>query len=203
MNDMRKEFSPLIDKLNTIGKQDNLTQLQRDELAAIMLKISASQANWLPQWAWELPSDETVRTIYQAENNGPFINIISWCYGCKGYIHNHNTWGMVSFLQGCEENITWDHNTTDNSKNLSIKHKQICKPGSILNIEYNDIHSVNNITERSNNNGTAISLHVYGANLLHTDRQTFDPHTASASSNKNSEFKNAEFYLLNKEQHAS
>jgi predicted metal-dependent enzyme (double-stranded beta helix superfamily) len=197
---VHKEFADIIGILNTIGRTDYISAQQRNALAACMIELNASKSAWLPDWAWTTPQQETVRTIFKAPGNGPFINIISWQHGYKGYVHNHNTWGLVTCLQGVEENLSWGK---DSQNKLYIKEKKICTPGDVLHIDYNDIHSVSNISKKSDNQGIAISLHIYGADLQFTDRLSFDRQTSEARPNANTEFKNAEMYLINKDEYAS
>ena len=201
MQKMKQAFTPLICALKKTGKTNHLNKEEQKEIEKILLKLSKDKAQWLPQLAWQTPQQETVRTLYLGQDNGPIISLISWRPGIKGYIHNHNTWGMVACLYGQEENLSWtyEHCKKNNSKILKLKNKKIIQPGTIFNINHDDIHSVNNCTDPNLDNGIAISLHIYGANLEYTDRLTFDPNTHTTCANKNTEFKNAELLLLDQE----
>ena len=201
MDDIRKAFTPLINALNKIGKKDSLQSDEKKQLEQMLLQLSKDKESWLPDWAWETPREETVRTLYTAPNNGPIIHLITWQKNYQGCIHNHNTWGMVTCLHGRESSLAWTYDLCPIKKTniVNLKSETECTPGGILHIDYDDIHSVNNHTDPSENNGTAISLHIYGANLEHTQRLKFDQNDHTSFANENTEFKNAELRLLNED----
>lgn len=192
---LQQHLSPLKEELKKIGKTKNLTNEQRSNLQTIMLELCDNKDSWLPDWALICEQPETVHTLYVADDHGPMINIITWQAGVSGLAHDHNTWGMVACLYGQEANTAWKCSSRCDENNICRLEKTTsttCTAGDILHIEYDDIHSIENITPIADNNGTAVSLHIYGHDLRQTNRKLYCLETGKISLNNNTEFELSE-----------
>jgi 3-mercaptopropionate dioxygenase len=91
------------------------------------------------------------------EPDGSFtIVALVWRPGQRTRIHDHISWCVFGVIQGVEHEELFDRNLTRLGTNDN-------NPGDVSGFAPpGDIHRVRNVGD-----GTAISLHIYGANLAH------------------------------------
>jgi predicted metal-dependent enzyme (double-stranded beta helix superfamily) len=92
-----------------------------------------------------------------------------WMPGQKTPIHDHTVWGLVGVMRGeelCEE-------YSPQARPLG---RHPVKPGDIDRVSprIGDVHVVSNAGAQ-----TAVSIHVYGANIGAVRRHVFDPQTGA------------------------
>jgi predicted metal-dependent enzyme (double-stranded beta helix superfamily) len=100
-----------------------------------------------------------------------------WTQGQSTPIHNHKSWGAVGQLRGTEQSTPY---RLDGSGLLKAGQPLLNKAGDVISfsaINNNDIHKVTNTSPE-----TAISIHVYGANIGVVDRDVFDEETSQPRS---------------------
>jgi len=93
-----------------------------------------------------------------------------WMPGHRTPVHDHTVWGLVGVMRGeelCEEYST----------SLEKTGAHAVKPGAVDRVSprIGDIHVVSNPGTQ-----TAISIHVYGANIGAVRRHVFDPASGAA-----------------------
>lgn len=151
---------------SNLSANENLKRLMQD---------FCQQQPPIPKTLFDCPPDQEIaHVLHQAKNNGLMISLIRWGHEVKEVVHNHLTWAVVGVLAGTEQHTAWhrlDNQQQPGHAHLK-KHKTfLLQPGDVITMKKHDIHSVCNQTQ---NNGTAISLHVYGQDLRTTGRSKFD-----------------------------
>jgi predicted metal-dependent enzyme (double-stranded beta helix superfamily) len=131
-----------------------------------LLRDLVSHDDWLPE-EFAAPSPESYRQYLLYCDPLERFSVVSfvWMPGHRTPIHDHTVWGMVGVMRGvelCEEFST------------SIKqvNSHESKPGDVDRVSprIGDIHVVSNP-----GSATAVSIHVYGANIGAVRRHVFDP----------------------------
>ena len=114
-----------------------------------------------------------VCVLHEEADHQLAVFVASWLPDRGTPPHDHGTWAVVAGLQGAERNSFWKR--LDDRRRSG--HAQIVKagertfgPGDVLAMPAGAIHSVWNDTDR-----IAVSLHIYGKHVNHTQRSRFDP----------------------------
>ena len=131
-----------------------------------LLRALVSKDDWLPAQFAE-PSPESYRQYLLHCDPLERFSVVSfvWMPGQKTPIHDHTVWGLVGVMRGeerCEEY----------SSPMRKKDFHLVKPGDVDRVSprIGDVHVVSNAGAE-----TAVSIHVYGANIGAVRRHTFDP----------------------------
>jgi predicted metal-dependent enzyme (double-stranded beta helix superfamily) len=138
---------------------------------AKLLGALVSRDDWLPE-QFARPSPESYRQYLLHCDPQERFSVVSfvWMPGQKTPIHDHTVWGLVGVMRGQEK-------CDEYSKSLSLTGSHLVKPGEVDRVSprIGDIHVVSNAGTE-----TAISIHVYGANIGKVRRHVFDPATGAA-----------------------
>jgi predicted metal-dependent enzyme (double-stranded beta helix superfamily) len=137
-----------------------------------LLRALITHDDWLPE-AFAAPSPEGYRQYLLHCDPLERFSVVSfvWMPGQKTPIHDHTVWGLVGVMRGeelCEE-------YSPQAKALG---KHAVRPGDVDRVSprIGDVHVVSNAGAQ-----TAVSIHVYGANIGAVRRHTFDPRTGAPS----------------------
>jgi predicted metal-dependent enzyme (double-stranded beta helix superfamily) len=135
---------------------------------ARLLKDLVSHDDWLPE-AYAAPSPESYRQYLLYCDPLERFSVVSfvWMPGHRTPIHDHTVWGLVGVMRGeemCEEF----------SPAIKKTNSHKVRPGDVDRVSpsIGDVHVVSNAGAQ-----TAVSIHVYGANIGAVRRHTFDPQT--------------------------
>jgi predicted metal-dependent enzyme (double-stranded beta helix superfamily) len=127
-----------------------------------------TQDDWLPE-EYAAPSRESYRQylLYCDPLERFSVASFVWMPGHRTPIHDHTVWGLVGVMRGvelCEEF----------SSGIKKVNSHESKPGEVDRVSptVGDIHVVSNAGK-----DTAVSIHVYGANIGAVRRHTFDAET--------------------------
>jgi len=127
--------------------------------------------DWLPA-EFARPSPESYRQYLLYCDPLERFSVVSfvWQPGHRTPVHDHTVWGLVGVMRGeelCEEY----------SAAISKTGSHAVRPGDVDRVSprIGDIHVVSNPGAQ-----TAVSIHVYGANIGAVHRHTFDPATGAA-----------------------
>jgi len=133
-----------------------------------LLRDLVAHDDWLPE-EFAAPSPDSYRQYLLYCDPLERFSVVSfvWMPGHRTPIHDHTVWGLVGVMRGeevCEEF----------SSSLEKKNIHGVKPGEVDRVSprIGDIHVGSN--EGTN---TAVSIHVYGANIGAVRRHTFDAAT--------------------------
>ena len=125
-----------------------------------------SHDDWLPE-EFAAPSPESYRQylLYCDPLERFSVASFVWMPGHRTPIHDHTVWGLVGVMRGeelCEEF----------SSSIQKVNSHKSKPGDDDRVSpsVGDIHVVSNAGTE-----TAVSIHVYGANIGAVRRHTYDP----------------------------
>ena len=131
-----------------------------------LLRALVSKDDWLPE-EFARPSPESYRQYLLHCDPLERFSVVSfvWMPGQKTPIHDHTVWGLVGVMRGqerCDEYASPSERKTFHLVN----------PGEVDRVSprIGDIHVVSNAGTQ-----TAVSIHVYGANIGAVRRHTFDP----------------------------
>ena len=133
-----------------------------------LLRALVTHDDWLPE-EFAAPSPESYRQYLLYCDPLERFSVVSfvWMPGHRTPIHDHTVWGLVGVMRGeevCEEF----------SSSLEKKNIHVAKSGEVDRVSprIGDIHVVSNPGTK-----TAVSIHVYGANIGAVRRHTFDAAT--------------------------
>lgn len=145
---------------------DEPTMLDEGEKA---LRELICHDDWLPD-AFARPSPDSYRQYLLHCDPLERFSVVSfvWQPGQKTPVHDHTVWGLVGVMRGeelCEEYSP--------GRPLRAIGSHRVRPGDVDRVSprIGDVHVVSNATS----DRTAISIHVYGANIGAVRRHTFDP----------------------------
>jgi predicted metal-dependent enzyme (double-stranded beta helix superfamily) len=84
--------------------------------------------------------------------------------------HNHRTWAVIGVYEGQEENTFY--RLIEGTRRIDQIGSRTLLPGDILTLDIEAIHRIANRL-----NSKLVALHVYGRNILETERSAWDPAT--------------------------
>lgn len=101
----------------------------------------------------------------------PTLSLLKVCFpnGWRTAPHDHGTWASILLLSGCEKNYLY---ARDPAKGLQRQREVVLEKGSVLQMPADAIHVAECVGDEP-----AIGLHVYGGNVLGTERYMWDPDT--------------------------
>ena len=133
-----------------------------------LLKDLIANDDWLPT-EYALPSPESYRQylLYCDPLERFSVASFVWMPGHRTPIHDHTVWGLVGVMRGQECCDEFD-------SSVRKTHTHYSKPGDVDRVSprIGDIHVVSNAGTE-----TAVSIHVYGANIGAVRRHVYDPVT--------------------------
>lgn len=136
-----------------------------------LLGALVAHDDWLPA-EFAAPAPESYRQYLLYCDPLERFSVVSfvWMPGHRTPIHDHTVWGMVGVMRGvelCEEFST----------SIRKINSHESKPGEVDRVSpaIGDIHIVSNAGKE-----TAVSIHVYGANIGAVRRHVYDPATGEA-----------------------
>ena len=136
-----------------------------------LLRQLVAHDDWLPD-EFAAPSPEGYRQYLLHCDPLERFSVVSfvWMPGQKTPIHDHTVWGLVGVMRGeelCEE-------YSPQAKPLG---RHPVRPGDVDRVSprIGDVHVVSNAGAQ-----TAVSIHVYGANIGAVRRHVFDPQSGAA-----------------------
>jgi len=137
-----------------------------------LLRALVTHDDWLPE-EFAAPSREGYRQYLLHCDPLERFSVVSfvWMPGQKTPIHDHTVWGLVGVMRGeelCEEY----------SPEAKPVGRHPVRPGDVDRVSprIGDVHVVSNAGTQ-----TAVSIHVYGANIGAVRRHVFDPANGASS----------------------
>lgn len=131
-----------------------------------LLRSLVTHDDWLPA-EFAKPSPESYRQylLYCDPLERFSVASFVWMPGHRTPIHDHTVWGLVGVMRGAE--LCEEYSTA-----LMKTGSHEVRPGDVDRVSpaVGDIHVVSNAGTQ-----TAVSIHVYGANIGAVRRHTFDP----------------------------
>jgi len=135
---------------------------------ARLLEDLVRHDDWLPE-AYAAPSPESYRQYLLYCDPLERFSVVSfvWMPGHRTPIHDHTVWGLVGVMRGAEA-------CEEYSPDIRKTNSHEVKPGQVDRVSprIGDVHVVSNAGAQ-----TAVSIHVYGANIGAVRRHTYDPAT--------------------------
>ena len=102
------------------------------------------------------------------------VTSIVWGPGDIAKSHNHETWGMIGVIENEIQEIRFrriDDASKPNYAKLELEGILKSRAGMVSCLVHpdNDIHEMNNVTDRN-----TVEIHVYGRDLARLNRLRFD-----------------------------
>ncbi len=136
-----------------------------------LLRPLIAHDDWLPD-AFAAPSPDSYRQYLLYCDPLERFSVVSfvWMPGHRTPVHDHTVWGLVGVLRGEEQ-------CEEFGSDLKPAGTHPVRPGEVDRVSprIGDIHVVSNVGTQ-----TAVSIHVYGANIGAVRRHTFDPASGAA-----------------------
>ena len=141
---------------------------------APLAKKIAGNKDWVNEKHYQIDASQGMGIqLVHKEPEGLFIVTVCWQPGIAVIPHDHQTWACIVGIDGEEHNVSWNRKD-DGSKEGYAKLEQaeelIVRNGDVCTLLPGEIHSV-----RNDGSTPSVSLHIYGKNLGHVDRNEFDP----------------------------
>jgi predicted metal-dependent enzyme (double-stranded beta helix superfamily) len=141
-----------------------------------LLGALVSADDWLPD-EFAVPSSESYRQYLLHCDPLERFSVVSfvWQPGQFTPVHNHTVWGMVGVMRG--EELCREYADARAGTPMNQTGEHIVKPGDVDRVSpaIGDIHVVSNAGRTQ----TAVSIHVYGANIGAVQRHVFDAATGA------------------------
>lgn len=141
------------------------------------LRALVTHDDWLPD-EFARPSPTSYRQYLLYCDPLERFSVVSfvWLPGQRTPIHDHTVWGLVGVMRGeeqCDEYA--DPGQAAGPPRPAGTHR--VKPGDVDRVSprIGDVHVVSNAGDE----GAAVSIHVYGANIGAVRRHTFDPESGA------------------------
>jgi predicted metal-dependent enzyme (double-stranded beta helix superfamily) len=158
-------FRSFIQDMTQLVERHGADEPRMLEQGERLLRALVTHDDWLPE-EFAAPSPEGYRQYLLHCDPLERFSVVSfvWMPGQKTPIHDHTVWGLVGVMRGeelCEE-------YSPQAKPLG---RHPVKPGDIDRVSprIGDVHVVSNAGTQ-----TAVSIHVYGANIGAVRRHVFD-----------------------------
>jgi predicted metal-dependent enzyme (double-stranded beta helix superfamily) len=159
-------FRSFIQDMTRLAERHGGDEARMLEAGEKLLRDLIAHDDWLPE-AFAAPSPEGYRQYLLHCDPLERFSVVSfvWLPGQTTPIHDHTVWGLVGVMRGeelCEE-------YSPQAKPLG---RHPVRPGEVDRVSprIGDVHVVSNAGAL-----TAVSIHVYGANIGAVRRHTFDP----------------------------
>jgi predicted metal-dependent enzyme (double-stranded beta helix superfamily) len=163
-------FRSFIQDMTRLAERHGGDEARMLEAGEKLLRDLIAHDDWLPE-AFAAPSPEGYRQYLLHCDPLERFSVVSfvWLPGQTTPIHDHTVWGLVGVMRGeelCEE-------YSPQAKPLG---RHPVRPGEVDRVSprIGDVHVVSNAGAL-----TAVSIHVYGANIGAVRRHTFDPATGA------------------------
>jgi len=136
-----------------------------------LLRALVERDGWLPD-EFAAPAPESYRQYLLYCDPLERFSVVSfvWMPGHRTPIHDHTVWGLVGVMRG--EELCEEYSST---VTMTGSHRSRRGDVDRVSPRIGDIHVVSNAGPE-----TAVSIHVYGANIGAVRRHSYDPATGTA-----------------------
>jgi predicted metal-dependent enzyme (double-stranded beta helix superfamily) len=143
------------------------------DAAAALLGDLVRHDDWLPE-RFAVPSEASYRQylLYREPSNRFSVVSFVWQPGQKTPVHDHTVWGLVGVMRG--EELCEEYRIDAAGLHRGGTHRLPAGKVDRVSPRIGDVHRVSNAGRT-----TAISIHVYGADIGTTRRHVFDESTGA------------------------
>lgn len=137
-----------------------------------LLSQLIAKDDWLPEDLARPNPEQYCQNLLYCDPEERFCVVsFVWLPGQVTPIHDHRVWGVIGVLRGAERNERFSRRANGGLETLDV---DLLRPGDIevVSPRLGDIHRVSN-----DGTETAVSIHVYGANIGAIRRHIYDPAT--------------------------
>jgi predicted metal-dependent enzyme (double-stranded beta helix superfamily) len=168
--------------------EDLIERIQQEAMAVagpdpsrvqtILTETLAQPGDWLDACYQELgDGDYALYPLYRAENCRCSILSVVIRPGIPVPIHNHGSWAVIGIYKG-RERETWFRRVDDGSvpgrAELEVEERFLHEKGTVNLVPDGKIHTVEALDSIQ-----AVSIHIYGTDIITQERSTFDLQTGT------------------------
>ncbi|MDD7942839.1 cysteine dioxygenase family protein [Actinomycetospora lutea] len=164
-------MTELIDRLRAVAAT---TQFGPETVREVMANALAEDGDWLDQACQQRDGDPVGKAypLYRAADGRLSMLAVVFAPGATTPVHNHGAWAVVGTYRGRERD-TWYRRLAGDAASsrgqLEEVTSQVSPAGTVTVIPDGTIHAVEALDGQE-----AVSLHVYGTDIVTQPRSTFD-----------------------------
>ena len=173
LESLLRQTEPFVTHLRQIVEGVSKTALCIPEVSDLI-----QQWCYKPLWlkpSWFETLTKRCDFILTPEQSPVVAVLTAWPANWKGVLHDHRTWSVVGCLFGQLHNSQWQPSTKLSSAlervYLQRKEAVTMQKRDVISASEDAIYHVDNPQQQ----GVALSLHVYGANVLQQQRYIYKP----------------------------
>ena len=170
-------FRTFVQTFTRLAQQHGADEARMLDGGEKLLRELVRHDDWLPE-AFAEPSEQSYRQYLLHCDPLERFSVVSfvWRPGQKTPVHDHTVWGLVGVMRG--EELCEEYAEAAPGKPMRATGVHRVGPGDIDRVSptIGDIHVVSNAAPER----TAVSIHVYGANIGAVQRHTFELVTGTA-----------------------
>lgn len=149
------------------------TDFGPERTVALLEEAFAQGLDWLDERYLECPEDREwmLYPLYRAPDRRTSMLVAVFSPGVTAPVHNHGSWAVIGIYRG-RERETWFRRTDDGAAEavrLEPADSFVNATGSVHEVPDGTIHTVEALDGKD-----AVSIHVYGTDIVTQERSTFD-----------------------------
>lgn len=161
----------LVARIRTVSATDDFGPKQIQD---VLTEILSREGDWLDQ-RYQQRDGEPVGKLYplfRADDGRCSILVAVFAPGAQTPIHNHGSWAVVGIYRGREQETRFrrsDDGSVPGHAQLETETTRVSPAGTVTVVPDGVIHTVEAIDGQE-----AVSIHVYGTDIVTQPRSTFD-----------------------------
>ena len=167
------DTAPLRDFVTRLGELIDTSRHEHEIFASgsALLAQLIARDDWLPD-AFAVPNPDRYQQYLLHCDSRERFSVVSfvWGPGQATPVHDHRVWGLVGVLRGAER--VQGYRRSDDGAIVPSGDEVLLEAGKVEAVgpDIGDIHRVAN----GRDDGTSVSIHVYGGNIGAIERATYD-----------------------------
>lgn len=172
-----QRFERYVRRMTTVVETLSDNEPKLLDTAETLLAELIREDDWLP-CSFATPSEQSYRQylLYRDRTNRFSIVSFVWQPGQTTPVHDHTIWGLVGVLRGEESCEEFAAPIAGTPMRKTGEHRLSTGEVDRVSPNIGDVHRVSNL-----GSSTAVSIHVYGADIGATRRHVFDPGTGHST----------------------
>jgi predicted metal-dependent enzyme (double-stranded beta helix superfamily) len=145
------------------------------QVQALLTTALSAGADWLEDAYAQRPDDRdwVLRPTYRAADGRCSVLVAVFRPGVQAPVHDHRSWAVIGICRG-REHETWFRRPEDVEGPLQVVAAFTNETGTAHVVPDGVIHTVEALDDRD-----AVSIHVYGTDIVTQERSTYDRQTGA------------------------
>jgi 3-mercaptopropionate dioxygenase len=173
-HDRIRTAAELVERFAHLASEDRYGP---ESAIALLSGVLAQPPDWLDEPYQERPDDRDwmLYPLYRAPDHRASMLVVVFKPGVTAPVHDHGAWAVIGIYRG-RERETWLRRTDDGGTpgraRLEAERSFVNPTGSVHVVPDGIIHTVEAL-----DGADAVSIHVYGTDIVTQDRNEFDLET--------------------------